>query len=192
MKNILVSTMGLFVLMACGFSGAIAQKTANAEKIALIKEFLVVTEVKKGAAAISDQMLGLQAAEAQKMINSLIDEDERIPTETKAEMKRVAEESAERSAARMKEFFSKRLNLGELIEEITIPVYDKLFTEQEIRDMIAFYKSPTGKRLTEVTPQLSMELITSMMAKLTPKLQEFMKEAAESELKILKEAKPIT
>ena len=126
------------------------------------------------------------------MINSLIDEDERIPTETKAEMKRVAEESAERSAARMKEFFSKRLNLGELIEEITIPVYDKLFTEQEIRDMIAFYKSPTGKRLTEVTPQLSMELITSMMAKLTPKLQEFMKEAAESELKILKEAKPIT
>lgn len=192
MKNILVSTLGISVFIVLGSFATAAQPALNAEKLALIKEFLVVTNAKKMAADSSDMMLGLQASETQKLIDSLIDEDKSLSPEMKADVRRIAEASAEKSNARVREFFSKRMDLGELIEEVSIPVYDKHFTEQQMRDLITFYKTPTGKRMIEVTPQLTMELMTAMMGKMIPKLQEFMKEAAESELKILKEAKPIT
>jgi len=192
MKNILISTLGISAFIVFSSLVAAAQTAPNPEKLALIKEFLVVTNAKKMAADSSEMMLGLQASETQKMIDTLIDEDESLSPEMKADVRKIAEASAGKSTARVREFFSKRMNLGELIEEVSIPVYDKHFTEQQMRDLITFYKTPTGKRMIEVTPQLTMELMTAMVGKMIPKLQEFMKEAAESELKILKEAKPIT
>ncbi|OSM03987.1 DUF2059 domain-containing protein [Magnetofaba australis] len=38
-------------------------------------------------------------------------------------------------------------------------IYMKHFSDQEIHDMIAFYHTPTGKKLSEVTPTLTAESI---------------------------------
>lgn len=62
MKNILFSALYFSVLLAFGFSSGVAQKAPDPEKLALIREFLAMTEATKGAAETSDLMLGLQAA----------------------------------------------------------------------------------------------------------------------------------
>lgn len=38
-----------------------------------------------------------------------------------------------------------------------IPVYKKLFTQEEVKAIVAFYESPAGKKLAEKTPQVTME-----------------------------------
>lgn len=43
-----------------------------------------------------------------------------------------------------------------LIEQI-IPVYDKHFTENEIKEVIKFYQTPVGKKTIQVMPQLLQE-----------------------------------
>ena len=53
------------------------------------------------------------------------------------------------SAALVREAFK----VDELIKEI-IPLYDKYFTEQELRDLVAFYSSATGQRLIQTTPYM--------------------------------------
>jgi hypothetical protein len=40
----------------------------------------------------------------------------------------------------------------------TIAVYRKYFTETEMQDLIAFYKTPTGKKLSSLLPKMSNEI----------------------------------
>jgi hypothetical protein len=49
-------------------------------------------------------------------------------------------------------FFSEKMNApGGLMDQI-VPIYDKNFSQQEIRDVIAFYNTPTGKKVIQVLP----------------------------------------
>jgi hypothetical protein len=49
-------------------------------------------------------------------------------------------------------FFTEKMNTrGGLIDQI-IPIYAKNFSDQEIRDVIAFYNTPTGKKVIQVLP----------------------------------------
>jgi hypothetical protein len=48
------------------------------------------------------------------------------------------------------------LNADELVEKV-IPVYDKQLSQAEIRDLLKFYESPTGKKLIKVTPAITQE-----------------------------------
>ena len=51
-------------------------------------------------------------------------------------------------------------------------IYDKHFTHDEIKDLIKFYKSPTGQKLLEKTPEISKDLMNSMITKQMPEMQE--------------------
>ncbi|MCX7944057.1 MAG: DUF2059 domain-containing protein [Deltaproteobacteria bacterium] len=42
---------------------------------------------------------------------------------------------------------------------IVIPIYDKYLTHDEIKDIIKFYESPSGKKLIKVLPMITQESI---------------------------------
>jgi hypothetical protein len=54
----------------------------------------------------------------------------------------------------MQRFLHKYLNWASLKEE-TITVYTQEFTEQELKQLAAFYKTPVGKKANEKMPQLA-------------------------------------
>ena len=43
------------------------------------------------------------------------------------------------------------------LNEQLIPIFKKYFTQAEVKAMIAFYETPTGKKMAETTPQISMD-----------------------------------
>ena len=43
------------------------------------------------------------------------------------------------------------------LTELNVPIYDKYLTHDEIKEIIRFYESPTGKKLIEALPQISQE-----------------------------------
>ena len=47
-------------------------------------------------------------------------------------------------------------------------LYDKHFTEQEIDEIINFYKTPAGKKVIEETPKITKELFTDLMENYYP------------------------
>jgi uncharacterized protein len=53
-------------------------------------------------------------------------------------------------------------------------IYKKYFTHEDIKYLIQFYQSPTGKKMLEKTPEISKELMSSMMTKYIPDFQEKM------------------
>lgn len=59
-----------------------------------------------------------------------------------------------------------------LLNEEMVDIYNKNFTHDEILDLIAFYESPTGKKLIEKNPIISAELLQVMQTKFIPQFQE--------------------
>lgn len=52
--------------------------------------------------------------------------------------------------------FMAEINVDEVINRI-IPIYNKYMTNEDIKGLISFYKSPLGRRTTSVLPQLTQE-----------------------------------
>jgi len=59
-----------------------------------------------------------------------------------------------------------------LVNEEMVNIYDKHFTHEEIKDLVQFYESPTGKKLLEKNPEITKDLMNSMMTKYMPEFQE--------------------
>jgi len=62
-----------------------------------------------------------------------------------------------------------------MINEDVVLLYDKYFSENEINDFITFYKSPSGKKLIKVTPDIQKDLMMVMMQKYIPEIQKAIK-----------------
>jgi hypothetical protein len=56
--------------------------------------------------------------------------------------------------------FMAEVDPNELVE-MAIPSYDKYFTHDDIKELIKFYESPVGKKLTSVQPQIMQECMTA-------------------------------
>jgi|WetSurMetagenome_2_1015567.scaffolds.fasta_scaffold386444_2 uncharacterized protein len=54
----------------------------------------------------------------------------------------------------------KEIKPGDLINSV-IPIYAKYYTEEDINQIIAFYNSPTGKKMIESTPLILQESMTT-------------------------------
>ena len=50
-------------------------------------------------------------------------------------------------------------------------LYDKYFSQNEINDFIAFYKSPAGQKLIKAAPEIQKEASINMMQKYMPDFQ---------------------
>lgn len=95
-----------------------------------------------------------------QQINSRIKENS-----AKEKIDKMMDDFTDAMMEEMKEL-SRKLNDVELVN-----IYDKHFTHGEIQDLIEFYESPTGKKILEKNPEITKELMSSMMTKYMPEIQ---------------------
>ena len=60
-------------------------------------------------------------------------------------------------AERFHGLFVERLNFSTIIETVYLPLYAKTFSEEELGQMLAFYRTPVGRKTIEVMPSLMQE-----------------------------------
>jgi uncharacterized protein len=65
-------------------------------------------------------------------------------------------------------------------DEDMVQIYDKHFSHQEINDYIAFYKSPSGKKMISSMPAVQKDILSLMSQKYLPQLMEEMKKQREA------------
>ena len=180
MKKMFLSTIVAILLVAVGAS---AQESAgiSPEKIALVKELIEVTGSKEQSIKMMDTMMAFQDVQTRSMIATMFDDDKDMTPADRAMAKELATQSAERAIASVQEFFRSEVDLVQMMEAIVIPIYSKHFTESELRDMISFYRTPTGQKMIRTMPDVVVESLGIMSEQLMPKLQIFMKKAVEQE-----------
>ena len=60
--------------------------------------------------------------------------------------------------------------IPQMMEDMAL-IYDKYFTEKEIKDFIVFYKSPSGQKFLSLSPEIMKEFMGTMMQKYMPEIQ---------------------
>jgi hypothetical protein len=153
----------LMLVVVC--HGAVADQV-NKAKYADIKRLIEVT----GSADVAEQFA---AAASQQIFHTLKITRPDIPDRALAVIDK-----------ELVALFSEKVSApGGLIDQI-IPVYDKYFTGQEIKELLAFYQSPTGRKTMVVLPKVTNETMEAGQRfgqSLGPEIQERAVEALKRE-----------
>jgi hypothetical protein len=171
-------------------ASAHGQQPATPDKRALIKELLDVTDARKSAEAMMNAMLSQVERMSPDLISDAISKREDLTPKQREELRQKMSERNARVAKRYKELFAQRVNLGQVMEDISLDLYGKYFTESELQDMIAFYKSPTGRKTIELIPRLLDDSMTKAAEVLLPRIRQLAKEVMDEEQKHAENSSP--
>ena len=194
-KHFIVAVIAMVLAFAAG--GAQAQDakpspsptpgpTISAEKLALIRELLALANAKETVDAIikaqSEQFekdfpeIIWQATVKMKELELL------TPKEREVLHQEVIASSVE-IGRKMYVLFKAKVEFGKVVEDISLDLYDKYFTESELRDLVAFNKSETGRKVIEKMPRLYSESMARTSEVLGPKLIEVIKQLQDEQTK---------
>jgi uncharacterized protein len=182
---------GIFALAFCGAIAlpSYAQSDPTPEKKALIKELLGLMNAVYNSEAVSSQIM----EQLQQPVATMISDNMRGWIQAQklahAEQKRLeaeVHEFAQRVLTRVRVEFPKRVNFRELAEKVMLETYDKYFTEAEVKDLIAFYKTSTAQKFIRLVPQISAEMFPRIENLIGPGLTQLINESFDDELMRLK------
>ncbi len=147
----------------------------SAEKRALITELLEIIELRKTADELHKGVMEQQRQISRDVILQNIEvnpEYKELSEPDREKLRKQMLENSDRTDQRVSELITERINFPALMEEISYQLYDKHFTEAEIRDLVTFYRSSTGRKATEVGPKLFAESMELTRIALQPKMRE--------------------
>ncbi len=172
----LLLTFSIFSVRAQDPASTPAQ-SISPEKQALIRELLELASSKKTI----DAMLKAQAEQMEKQLPDIVwqavsgmKELESLTPAQREEVRLKVVSSTLRAGQRMFELLQEKIDFNKLVEDISLPLYDKYFTENELSDLVVFYKSATGKKIIEVMPALVAESMTRAADVIVPRIGEMM------------------
>ncbi|HEY9785192.1 MAG TPA: DUF2059 domain-containing protein [Candidatus Obscuribacterales bacterium] len=162
-------------------SSARTERKVSPEKLAAIKELLSVTEISK----VSDEMYDMLLKQGQRSFTEnlvrSIQNDDRKSEEQKKDLLQKAVASSDRMFARYRELLPKEINLGQVLENVALTVYDKYFTVDELKGITAFYRTPAGRKALQVLPQVMQESAAMTGEIITPKVQTIVRQVVQEE-----------
>ncbi|HEY2342135.1 MAG TPA: DUF2059 domain-containing protein [Chthoniobacteraceae bacterium] len=161
----------LLALVACALFSAAPAFAQTKATTATIEELLKVAKFDQTMNAVTGQMDGIMTQAMQQALAG-----RNLPPEA---MEKAKEMSAKMTAAFKEDFSAAKM------KEITVGIYSDVFTEDEVRAIIDFYKTPGGQALINKQPQVMQKLMTVMQQKMTeimPKIKAVVDESvAETE-----------
>jgi len=145
------------------------------EKERLIRELIEVSGGAQMAGQVSQLILAQVQREYVVMLESeLARRDDLSPEEKDALRQSLG--SRRRFVAKFNERFRERVGYDEILERVYIPLYDKYFSEEEIREIVAFYRSPVGEKSLRVMPGLMQEALDRSSEIIGPRAMDLARE----------------
>lgn len=164
-------------------------ETITAPKRALLKELFDLTKLDKLMGNMIDAFL-LQTQKDMPVLVEQITGDTATDAKNQEENSKKIVESSRRVSERIRELLPQRINYAEVAELLFYPLYDKFFSEEDLKQIVAFYRSPAGQKSIEVVPQLLQESMQRSSEILLPKLTPIINQALEEEKqRVLKDSK---
>ena len=154
------------------------------EKRALIAELLDIVQTRKVAMDVYRDMVEQQRKIARDVMTQSMEtkpEFKELSEEDREKVKKEILENSDRTDKRVYELLEARLDFPTLMENISYQLYDKYFTEQELKDLVAFYRSPAGKKSIEVGPKLFSESMELTRISIQPMMNEVINIMAKEE-----------
>lgn len=102
------------------------------------------------SAETTNEKLALEYLELSKI-------KETFDTTINTYVQQIANHNPSIDQVKIKDFFNKTIG-WEVLKQPTLKIVSQTFTEKELKDIIVFYKSETGKSFAENSPKVSSEI----------------------------------
>jgi len=148
--------LAVCVLMPSASSGAEVTET----KQAMISELLTIVGIVGMAEQMRDQQSVVELMRMQPSYHEMMElaaSEQTDLSEADRQLLLARLEDFDAFAERFQTLFVERLNFSEIIAAVYPPLYDKYFDEAELRQLVAFYRTPVGRKSIEVMPSLMQE-----------------------------------
>lgn len=132
---------------------------AQERKLKIVKELCTVLAPGKAAQATMLASFEEQVKRLSDMTDSVLSKNapEGISPEKLEAIKKQSLERALKVLRRTQQLFNEQIDINKLCDDIYTEIYDKYFSEDELKKLLAFYKSPIGKRMVEMQPKIATE-----------------------------------
>ena len=169
----------VFLSLTCVLSqqhpDAGAKPAISPEKRALILDLLEAIEVRKTALGLLNAIFDQDEKQTPEFVWQGLSDTEyfkALSAESKEDLRKKIFTDSARMSTRLRALISERIDFARLVEDISIDLYDKYFTEAEIKDLAIFYRSPTGKKTIETMPKMFSESMSMTIELIKPKMRE--------------------
>jgi len=137
-----------------------SEAEATETKQEMIRELLTIVGIAGMAEQMKDQQSVVELMRMQPSYHEMMEwatsEQTDLP-EADRQLLLARFEDFDAFAERFRALFIERLNFSTIIETVYPPLYDKTFSEEELRQMVSFYRTPVGRKSIEVMPSLMQE-----------------------------------
>lgn len=183
-------------------AAASASAHVSPAKRALILEYMQLSGRSISAAPPIEQMMGLVRAQLPKMTKQLsgsmpgmisgmtsrlapnAPNVSKVPPLTSMQQKAMMEDAQEavgRITQRSGEILAQNKELPQIMEDTFVSVYDKYFSEQDLKDIIAFYHTPIGEKLRRQQAAIDREMMTLTMTRSMAPIGKVMQQVQQEE-----------
>jgi len=160
---------GLLLALLC-LAGVQAAEL-GAEKRQAIQTLIDTLNLKAMGPQMMQQLAGQGEAIMRQTAQGLIDANAELSEAQRAEARQMLERELPGLAMELNVSLAK-LDLSPIVNEVIFSVYGKHFETTEIRDMTAFYRSPTGRKVLRLLPQVTQESMQLSMERIAPLAEE--------------------
>lgn len=152
------------------------------EKRKLIAEFLELTGGEKTFQQVSQVMLSQMEQQLTALLASDLTGTAQLSPQERQQVADTLSLEMNRISQKYSQLFLERLDYQKIIEQVYYPLYDKYFTNEDLRRLIAFYRSPAGQKSIEVMPQLLQESVQRTTQIIAPTVVGIIQEIITEEL----------
>jgi len=128
-----------------------------------MRRLAVVLLVAAAIPALADSPPSAKHQELVEQILKLshVDENVRFIVDTMLEQLGKDGTGVSMDMGRYRQLVREKIDFKQFVRDVYGPLYAKYFTEQQLADLVAFYKSPTGQRMVTVLPQIERDAMKS-------------------------------
>jgi hypothetical protein len=180
-------------------AAAAASALVSPTKRALILEYLrisgrnpsfapqmeqVIDLVKSQFPMMAKQIAPVTPAMVSRMTSQALPSTIKVPPLTSMQQKAMLEDAQEKfgkMVQRSGNILAHNQELPKIMEDTLVSVYDKYFSEQDLNEIIAFYHTPVGAKLSKQQPAIDKELMTLTMTRSMVPTGKVMRQVQEEE-----------
>ena len=160
----------ILIMMAIAASGSIWLTHAQSpEKRQLILDFRTSTGAHNVTGSINFPPDGIRA-----ILWTIVSDDKELTDAQKQTLRQPVEEATVRVHKPIREFLSDATQMAPLQEEVILRIYDTTFNEAELKEMIAFFQTPTGQKAAAFLPGLNRRVESEFGPVVQKKVQEML------------------
>jgi hypothetical protein len=158
----------IFLATVCvAFCGAVSSAQAqSSDKRDLIAEFRKLTGANTVTGSINFSSDGIR-----DILSSIVAEDKELTDAQRQSLGKFVDEATARVDKTARSFLNDQTQIAKLSEEVIFRIYDTSFTDAELKELIAFYRTPTGQKAAVFLPSLSSRVQTEFGPVIQQKLQ---------------------